>query len=641
MANARLTVAADVAALPLVMAAAGSSMANSPERTMHHTAHVTPSDGKRLRLHGQTVTAVIDDVSVTSSSLPTPRQLFDGWCASRGFKSDVPVGVPASTQVLFEDTLHVRAGGGEYMMLMRKLALLAAQSMQGIKGLRAARGDATSKTAGGGSVFVPAQEYALQQWQSGRHLFIMGPPGTGKTETTLDCHARANGATAGVLGNTWQQVNLMAERFKQRNLVDFARQAVRTRAAGLNTGFHDNPKVADQVASLTWNAKKVLNGKTVWFEEYFQWQCGLTQFARDMASAVRNEVGFGTLQIGASGGADQILPIQPPTAMAAAEALGAWPRYELPIEDHVLVDLPGVAVVPFTQILRQQGRLSQANKEFGLGDVSDLGWGVIKEMCNNSWPEDAVCLHAWNSLARDGEVADALAHARATGRSYVYHVCPVGDKLDESDLKHVQERYFYHRQVFVVGRKVLLSAFDRKEYFRFNDKTYAHQNMKATVVEITTSKAIRVRCEGRPSHDDILTLPREQMSVYSKSLVRQTFVSGYMAKPFHHQTGANNQGNEHAATVVDMIGVDKPGLLAMMLSRGKTLERMKVINLRGKTDCDQRRYFMKMLVVHPKVVLLRAALSEDMDVAKVRWALNKVEENEQRYGLGLAVATAT
>ena len=58
--------------------------------------------------------------------------------------------------------------------------------------------------------------------------------------------------------------------------------------------------------------------------------------------------------------------------------------------------------------------------------------------------------------------------------------------------------------------------------------------------------------------------------------------------------------------------------------------------LMGKTELEQRRYFMKMLVVHPKVVLLRAALGEDIDVLKVRWAITKVEQNEQRYGLGMA-----
>ena len=140
------------------------------------------------------------------------------------------------------------------------------------------------------------------------------------------------------------------------------------------------------------------------------------------------------------------------------------------------------------------------------------GYGA---MYDNSWPADAVCLHAWNSLARDGEVRDALAYAQATKRQYVHHACQVGEMLNEHDLKHMQERYFYHKQVFVVGRKVLLSAFDRKEYFRFKDKSYAHQNMKATVIEIAAGDAIKMECEGRPSHDNELTLPKEQMAVYS------------------------------------------------------------------------------------------------------------------------------
>jgi hypothetical protein len=35
-------------------------------------------------------------------------------------------------------------------------------------------------------------------------------------------------------------------------------------------------------------------------------------------------------------------------------------------------------------------------------------------------------------------------------------VCEMGETLTEDDLKAVEEHYFYHKQVFVVGRKVLM-----------------------------------------------------------------------------------------------------------------------------------------------------------------------------------------
>jgi hypothetical protein len=132
----------------------------------------------------------------------------------------------------------------------------------------------------------------------------------------------------------------------------------------------------------------------------------------------------------------------------------------------------------------------------------------------------------------------------------------------------------------------------------------------------------------------VLLLPKEARKVFVQSTRCESYITGYRAKPYYHQTGANNQGNEHDAVVVDMIGMDKAGLLSMVLSRGKDLTRMKVVNLRGNTDVERRRFFTKMLVVHPKVVLLRVALGEEIDENKFRWAMEEVRENERRYGLG-------
>jgi hypothetical protein len=65
---------------------------------------------------------------------------------------------------------------------------------------------------------------------------------------------------------------------------------------------------------------------------------------------------------------------------------------------------------------------------------------------------------------------------------------------------------------------------------------------------------------------------------------------------------------------------------------------MTIVNMRGRDEAAQRRYFMKMLVVHPKVVILRAALGEDVDVDLFQWAISEVERNERcyvRFGLSL------
>ena len=61
---------------------------------------------------------------------------------------------------------------------------------------------------------------------------------------------------------------------------------------------------------------------------------------------------------------------------------------------------------------------------------------------------------------------------------------------------------------------------------------------------------------------------------------------------------------------------------------------MAIVNMRGRDEAAQRRYFMKMMVVHPKVVILRAALGEDIDIDLFRWAIGEVETNERCYGVG-------
>lgn len=223
-------------------------------------------------------------------------------------------------------------------------------------------------------------------------------------------------------------------------------------------------------------------------------------FFRSMANERRStKGGFASLQIGASGGADQTLPIQSEKIMMDARERGAWPRYELPIEDGVLLDVSELALVAFTEITRQGGRFSKATLEFGLGTVSDAGWEVVQEMLSNATPANGVWLHAWNSLARDGEFRDALAFAQSTGNKYIEHVCEIGEVMTEDDLKAVEERYFYHKQVFVVGRKVLIVGFEQKSYLQFVDGKFAHHNMRATVVDVLDDGRVQVQCEGRPT----------------------------------------------------------------------------------------------------------------------------------------------
>ena len=581
-------------------------------------------------------------LAVRAASLVAPvdndfLRSYERWCSDRSVLSKAPLGAGACMRALFVNDEHVARGGGEYLMVLRKVSILADQAAREVQRVRdeVEDGAGVPSEGGGGDKFIAEQEFAVRAWRSGRSVFIIGPPGTGKTKVTFDCLKDEDPWKTALLGNTWQQVNLLKGGLSKRGAATFAEQAVVTRAAGLHTGFEDAPNVQTQLESLTMKAKKVYDGDKVWFEEAFQVQQGVMTFFRMMADECRStKGGFASLQIGASGGADQTLPIQSDKIRNDAKMRGASPRYELPIEDSVLLDVQNLALVPFKEITRQSGPFSKATLEFGLGTVSDAGWEVIKVMHENAVPPDVVWLHSWNSLARDGEFRDALTSARATGKKHIVHVCETGETLTEDDLKAVEERYFYHKQVFVVGRKVLICGFEQKPYLQFADGKFAHHNMRATVIDVLADGQVQVECEGRPIGAAVLLLPKEARKVFVQSTRCESYITGYRAKPYYHQTGANNQGNEHDAVVVDMIGMDKAGLLSMVLSRGKDLTRMKVVNLRGNTDVERRRFFTKMLVVHPKVVLLRVALGEEIDENKFRWAMEEVRENERRYGLG-------
>ena len=75
----------------------------------------------------------------------------------------------------------------------------------------------------------------------------------------------------------------------------------------------------------------------------------------------------------------------------------------------------------------------------------------------------------------------------------------------------------------------------------------------------------------------------------------------------------------------------KPGLLAMALSRGRSLSKICLRGLRGKDENVQRRQFKGALVADPKVVLMRAALGDDVDVELVRWAIGEIKQDEKRW----------
>jgi len=538
---------------------------STPER--RSVAGVSVARAGPSGLHWGRASVTIDDVNVGACKQPTPRELFSAWCRERTFVESAPVGAGLSLRELFHDGKHIAHGGGEFVMVARRVAILAAETHGAVTAL--AREHHTAGAAEQGSeLFVPEQAYALQVWKAGRPVFLLGPPGSGKTKTTYDCLKDKSPKRNALLGNTWQQVNLYKNGLLRVGASAFAAEGVVTRAAGFHTGFTGDPRAAVQIRSLTYNARKVLSGDSVWLEEYFQYPMGITEFAQDMAGLVRGGRGFGSLQVGASGGVDQTLPIQSPAVEDEARRFGARPRYELPIEDLVLLNLKGLALIPFVTILRQRGPLADAVKEWGLGVVSEAGWAVVQQMLQNPICEDAVWLHAWNSLARDGDERDGLAYAARTGAAHIHHICSAAEKLREDDLRSVEERYYYHRQVFAVGRLVLITVTERKAYLQFKDGAYAHHNQVGTVVAILDGTVVQVRCPGRPENDAMLRLPCDRRRVYVTSLKENIWISGYSAKPYYHQTGANNQGNQHRAVVVDMVGMDKPGLLSMVLSRG-------------------------------------------------------------------------
>jgi hypothetical protein len=182
------------------------------------------------------------------------------WCKERGYSSEAPVGAGPCLQLLFEDDDAVERGGGEYLMTARKVAILSAETKTKVDALRE---EHARNGSGGSETFVAAQVYAKRVWDAGRPLLIIGPPGTGKTKTTYDCMKGLPAERNTLLGNTWQQVNLLKAGLARDGAAAFATRGVLTRAAGLHTGFDDNPNLEKQMRTLTRNAKKVYGGDRV------------------------------------------------------------------------------------------------------------------------------------------------------------------------------------------------------------------------------------------------------------------------------------------------------------------------------------------------------------------------------------------
>eukprot|EP00966_Prymnesium_polylepis_P263951 6097852-Prymnesium_polylepis.1 len=197
---------------------------------------------------------------------------------------------------------------------------------------------------------------------------------------------------------------------------------------------------------------------------------------------------------------------------ASAREIKAMPRQQLPLEGDAVLDIPGIRVLNCTQVLRTDDEvLSRALHEYGPGIVSDEGWAVAQRMMATRLSPEATHLWPYNSHAREKAFSSAVELAQATGADIRVRVDPVGERMKEDELRAVEEQYIVHKLAVVIGERYLLVVTERAPCFQFADGTWAWNNISVLAIKFEKGMLgedeVVVRCDKRPSGDNVLTLP--------------------------------------------------------------------------------------------------------------------------------------
>ena len=374
------------------------------------------------------------------------------------------------------------------------------------------------------------------------------------------------------------------------------------------------------------------HGKKVFNDEIMQWRPGMPRFADAFARLVRDspDVSMGGLQFGGSGGIEQLNPILTRDEYEEAKVRQAWPKEETMLDDTTFLDIKNVDVIRFKTVLRQldaeEGRVLT---EFGTGIVSQAGWDKAQLMMSVVETESMTHLYSWNSEAREAGFNANVAYASRHGLQIVTRIDPVGERMNETELGTLEETYILHKVAVVNGVAGLLVVTDLNSMWKFKDGTSAYNNMVATPVEFKTgpmgSQQIVVECEGRPAHDNRLTLKLVRKDVYVHRLGGQVFVENWPIKSRTHRTAASAQGETLQDMCVHANNMTHVGVLYMALTRGVTMQRIRLVGI------GNRQQLLRKLKPHPKNLVLLAALGCDVPRHLVQEAIQAVLENEAKW----------
>lgn len=552
------------------------------------------------------------------------------WCGARGINVFAIKPTTEGMACVFE---QARNTSSKFLMTACKLSLLMLKTLPVVADM-ARRHSTGELVAPEGRTFVPEHAAARHLWRNLQSVLTFGSAGAGKTTAAVDMLAEeAAPQETTVVGNTWLQVGVLLEKLSQRSAPPVLLQNTGTRAARYNTGRLDVLPDARLVSRNMTNAslQTLVRGSKVWNDELPQWRPGMAAFVDQLARVVRkDERPFGGLQFGGGGGVEQLMPILSKAEYKEAKERQALPRQEAMLEDDALLDKPDMHVLLYTKVMRQgDERFSNALNEYGAGIVSDDGWQVAQELMASQLTDAASHLWPFNSQAREMHCQTARALARNQGRDFREHVCPVGARLKEEELRAVEEQYILHKLVVVVGEPMLLVVTELRTFFAFADGMRAYNNMTVVPVGFTKDaldeEKVIVECPSRPpGAPNRLVLPMVERQVMVPRLGGEQRVRNWPLKSKKHRTAASGQGQGMHEVNIHGENMTHPGVLYMSISRGEAIERTR-LNMMSRAELK------KKLKPHPKALIFLAALGRKVITEDVHEAIRTVIDSEAKW----------
>lgn len=307
-------------------------------------------------------------------------------------------------------------------------------------------------------------------------------------------------------------------------------------------------------------------------------------------------------------------------------------------EDDVLLDHPGMNILHFHSVLRQdEARLASTFTKWGVGVVDDEGWQVAQELFETVMSGKQTRLWPYVSQARDRgfeyNMEMALDRGLEENVEYFAHTDANGAKMTEAELRTVEEQYVLHKVCVVVGEPMLLVVTDDAMWATFGDGARAYNNMVAIPTEIRRGAlgavSVRVTCPDGPVGFNVLEVPMVTRMVKVNSPRKFADAEGDLVpvrnlsfKMLTHRTIASTQG-ETIEGEIEVMGSEAsyPGVLYVGLTRGTKMNKIKLSRM-------TRAQLTRKLQPSSKVLVLLAAIGREVPVRKLQQAIDEILRSE-------------